>query len=90
MLSKILIMVATFYTVVQNKDNKSSLEYVFEIVRHGARAPYFDDLKRFHKESREMLTPQGMRQRYLLGIYNYETYIKPLIKNEKRDNPNGA
>jgi len=26
----------------------SSLEYVFEIVRHGARAPWLDDSKRFH------------------------------------------
>jgi len=27
-----------------------------------------------------------MRQRYLLGIYNYETYIKPLIEKEKKKN----
>lgn len=27
-------------------------------------------------ELHEMLTPQGMRQRYLLGRYNFEKYSK--------------
>ena len=81
-------MVAAFYTGAQASKNgitedpdMSSLEYVFEIVRHGARAPILDDSKRFPIEPSQMLTPQGMRQRYLLGIYNYEHYIKPLINN---------
>ena len=54
-----------------------SLKYVFEIVRHGARAPIYKDSK-FSISDTQMLTPQGMRQRYLLGKYNHEKYAKEL------------
>ena len=36
------------------------LKYVFEIVRHGARAPFLDD-PRFTKTGPGELTPMGMR-----------------------------
>jgi hypothetical protein len=49
------------------------LLYVFEIVRHGARAPMLSGMKGFGVIN-GMLTPQGMRQRYLLGRYHYEKY----------------
>jgi len=55
---------------------------VFEVVRHGARAPFIDDTHRFKVAYTEMLTPQGMRQRYLLGLYNYHTYIKHLLAKD--------
>ena len=42
--------------------------YVFELVRHGARAPLLS--ANDFPVGAEMLTPQGMRQRYLLGRYN--------------------
>jgi len=48
------------------------LVYLFELARHGARAP-LQQSAGFPVPS-EMLTPQGMRQRYLLGRYNFETY----------------
>lgn len=48
------------------------LKYVFEIVRHGARAPMGAD-PNFPLPS-EMLTAQGMRQRFLLGRYNFWKY----------------
>ena len=32
---------------VSNNDGDSTLKYVFEIVRHGARAPFIDDQDRF-------------------------------------------
>jgi hypothetical protein len=51
-----------------------SLKYVFEIVRHGARAPLLTDTEKFKVSDTGMLTPQGMRQRYILGKYNYEKY----------------
>ena len=38
----------------------AELKYVFEITRHGARAPIKEDL-RFTMVPKEMLTPQGMR-----------------------------
>ena len=38
------------------------LKYVFEIVRHGARAPIMNDTERFGSEFlKGQLTPQGMR-----------------------------
>ena len=53
------------------------LEFAFLFSRHGARVFHFDadmslfedDLAQFNKGV-EMLTPQGMRQRYLKGRYN--------------------
>ena len=55
------------------------LEYVFEIVRHGARAPMVDDSERFPRTtSLQMLTPMGMRQRYLLGKHNKMMYLDKL------------
>ena len=41
--------------------------FAFEIVRHGARAPLTN--ANGFKVAKEMLTPMGMRQRYLLGKY---------------------
>jgi hypothetical protein len=55
-----------------------TLKYVFEVVRHGARAPLIDDGDRFQVSKMGMLTPQGMRQRYLLGKYNYHAYGEKL------------
>ena len=53
------------------------LKYVFEIVRHGARAPLMED-PRFTTVGAGQLTPMGMRQRYLLGRYNYQRYQQRL------------
>jgi len=53
---------------------EQTLKYVFEIVRHGARAPLLPDDGRFDISAPGMLTPQGMRQRYLLGKFNMEIY----------------
>ena len=49
--------------------------YVFEIVRPGARSSIIDDptFKEIVPDS-GLLTPQGMRQRYLLGKYNQVHY----------------
>ena len=52
--------------------------YVFELVRHGARAPLMS-ASDFPVDA-QMLTPQGMRQRYLLGRYNAEKY-KNIVKH---------
>jgi hypothetical protein len=43
------------------------MSFVFELVRHGARAPIQDmDLAEF-PVAEGMLTASGMRQRYLIG-----------------------
>ena len=53
------------------------LAFVFEVNRHGARAPYQRNstfaLSGFDV-GREQLTAQGQRQRYLLGKYNQYRY----------------
>ena len=44
-------------------------------MRHGARAPIEDrDLDKFTVDE-GFLTPEGMRQRYLLGQHNRERYV---------------
>lgn len=49
---------------------------IFEINRHGARAPYFDNKMALdgYTVALEMLTPMGMRQRSLLGRYGWTKY----------------
>ena len=48
--------------------------FAFELVRHGARAPIEDrELDKF-SVAEGMLTPEGMRQRYLLGRYSRQRY----------------
>ena len=49
--------------------------FVFEVVRHGARPPITNIALDEFSVSEGMLTPEGMRQRYLLGRYNRERYI---------------
>ena len=62
-----------------------SLVYAAEITRHGARAPLLgaDDFP----VDTEQLTPMGMRQRYLLGRYYYETYFKQFMTADKKSDP---
>jgi len=47
---------------------------VFELTRHGARAP--TSVRDGYSVEEGMLTPQGMRQRYLLGQYNRKRYME--------------
>ncbi len=59
---------------VSNPDEK--LLFVFELVRHGARAPFDDHKIEEFTVGEGLLTPEGMRQRYLLGVHNHERYTK--------------
>lgn len=54
----------------------AQLAFVFEVVRHGARTPISDVALDQFTVSEGMLTPEGMRQRYLLGRYNRQKYIE--------------
>jgi hypothetical protein len=67
------LLVLTALASVVQADEK--LGYVFEIVRHGARAPQIAEPGYF-KVPTGMLTAQGMRQRYLLGKFNRQKYIE--------------
>ncbi|CDW79735.1 major acid phosphatase map (histidine-acid phosphatase) [Stylonychia lemnae] len=66
---------------------EQKLGFVFEIVRHGARAPLLEEPKGFFKVDAGMLTAQGMRQRYLLGRFNRERYIEQYGLIAKEYNP---
>ena len=74
--------VATYFVVRDKKpdeppipvdpDLKTNYEYVFEVVRHGARASM--DPTTVFPVPTQMLTPMGMRQRFLLGRWERERY----------------
>ena len=52
------------------------LIFAFELVRHGARAPLEErSLDKFPVAMGD-LTPEGMRQRYLLGRYSRKRYTE--------------
>lgn len=73
-----LVKLASILLLQTASCDEPKLKYVFEIVRHGARAPMADDTERFTVSDTQMLTPQGMRQRYLLGKHNIEKYGEDL------------
>jgi len=49
--------------------------FAFELVRHGARAPIIEATSGLFEVAEGILTPSGMRQRYLLGRYSRERYV---------------
>jgi len=57
-----------------DSDKGDKLHFVFELTRHGARAPM--GVSEGFSVGAEQLTPQGMRQRYLLGAYNGKKYTE--------------
>ena len=66
----------------QQEDNSApsnpdeQLIFAFELVRHGARAPFDDRVIDDFTVGKSMLTPEGMRQRYLLGKYSKQRYTE--------------
>ena len=61
----------------------AKIAFVFELVRHGARADLLEGKSpgNFFKVGKGMLTASGMRQRYLLGAYNKRKY-RDLLSSE--------
>ena len=64
--------VLTSLAAAKPEDKGDKLHFVFELTRHGARAPM--GVSEGFSVGAEQLTPQGMRQRYLLGAYNAKKY----------------
>ena len=60
-------------SALELEDQGDKLHFVFELTRHGARAPMLGHDG--FKVGVEQLTAQGMRQRYLLGAYNRRRYL---------------
>ena len=66
---------ACMLQAANTNSSEDTLQFVFEIARHGARAPTFHEfLDGFSGNG--LLTPQGMRQRYLLGRFARDRYTK--------------
>ena len=68
----IIVVQASSDKFLNDKDEK--MAFVFEVVRHGARPPQEEWVTDFFSVEPGMLTPEGMRQRYLLGKHNRERY----------------
>ena len=75
MFSFLMLLAASLATV------NGDIGFVYEIVRHGARAASIPDPGKF-KVPKSDLTQSGMRQRFMLGSYNRQKYI---IENNLMD-----
>ncbi len=64
------------------------LGFVFELNRHGARAPSIDDEPGLFKVPSGMLTASGMRQRHMLGKFNRQRYVEEYGLLDGDYNPN--
>ena len=64
----VALMAILTSTATARIDKGDNINFVFELTRHGARAPTASAEN--YSVGEGMLTPQGMRQRYLLGKYN--------------------
>ena len=63
--SLILLLASAAAAVTDDK-----LGFVFQMVRHGARAPLNPQPPNVFKVAGGFLTSSGMRQRFLLGSFN--------------------
>jgi hypothetical protein len=84
--TSLLLLLATAGTISLADDDR--LGFVFQMVRHGARAPLIAEPANVFHVPQQCLTASGMRQRFLLGTFNRRRYIDHygLIDNEF--NPN--
>ena len=69
-------------------DQQDKLAFVFEMVRHGARAPLKPQPPNVFKVAGGCLTESGMRQRFLLGTSHRDRYIDFYGLLDKNPNPN--
>ena len=73
-------------SLVAADDDK--LGFVFQMVRHGARAPLQPQPPNVFKVAGGCLTSSGMRQRFLLGTFNRMRYIDHYGLLDDNFNPN--
>jgi hypothetical protein len=66
----------TFLAIVQLTQATQKLGFVYELVRHGARAPIVKEPEGAFHVGVGLLTETGMRQRYTLGRFNRQRYIE--------------
>jgi hypothetical protein len=74
---RLLITLVTFATLsLKLTQAQETLAFVYELVRHGARAPIVAEPEGYFNVKVGLLTETGMRQRYMLGRYNRQRYIE--------------
>lgn len=78
MVHKLILLISLLVSVVYSKEAKKNLVFVFEVARHGARAPLLPEYAKGFSVGAEMLTPSGMRQQYLLGKFYRKKYIEDM------------
>ena len=83
-----LLLIAAISTVSATIEDTDKLGYVFEITRHGARAPLNTVNHTYFKVGTGMLTGSGMRQRALLGRFNRDRYVHYYKLLDEVYNPN--
>ena len=74
-ITTLLFLSGTSAQEAHKKNPDKELSFVFELVRHGSRAPCEDQSLDKFKVGEGILTPEGMRERYLLGRRNRQRYI---------------
>jgi hypothetical protein len=82
------VLVTAFQQFASAASSDSKIGFVFELVRHGARAANSDDEPGIFQVPTGMLTSQGMRQRNLLGAYSKQKYIDRYGLLDATYNPN--
>ena len=79
MLKSVILSITTLLflsgTNAHKKNPDKELSFVFELVRHGSRAPCNPIALDKFKVGEGILTPEGMRERYLLGRRNRQRYV---------------
>ena len=63
---------------LDKKAKEDELQFVFELVRHGARTAMREKFCEGFEVYDQNLTASGMRQRYLLGRYARQRYMEDL------------
>ena len=89
MLKAVLLLTATLLnSAAATHPNGDKLHFVYELTRHGARAPSkHGSVQEGFNVAPGMLTPSGMRQRYLLGKYNMRKYSEEYDLLDVEDGP---
>ena len=66
----LITLLAATSTTIKLTQAQDTLAFVYELVRHGARAPIVPEPAGYFNVKMGLLTETGMRQRYMLGRYN--------------------
>lgn len=86
MVHKYLVTLLLFTISLVSLGKADELTFVFELCRHGARAPLEEKFTKGYGVEPGMLTPSGMRQHYLIGAYLRRKYVEELgFLNSKYD-----